>query len=558
MEHREQVGAGGVPGARTELAADIQALRRQLPTLEAVERRRRRLWVVAAVLLAGATLIIVALLLAPDTAAALPDSTVLRVAPAALPAAFLLYVFDQERRLRRLANALVEERVLSTLLNERVRDLSTLSRVGQVVNSVLSTDEVLQIILRGARELTGAVTGSVMLVDRATDELVVEVATGERAAPEGARQPLHTGVAGRVAETRQALLIQGDVVDTQVEQRRPRRRPGGSSVIAPMVANEEVVGVLALERQLGGSDFTQWELRAVSLFADHAATAVTNAQRYDAERENVARLADMVEQRSEFVATLVHDLKAPLGSILGQTRHLATRGEVLGPEGRRAAVTRIELASEDLLAMIDEVLRSASFEPTRPVRPRRVEVEPILAEAVEEAQTMAAARDGQPRAIRVRIAQGLSARTDPTALGSVLQNLLENAVRYSPPGSPVDVEARVRDNVLEVAVSDQGRGIAPEDQERIFERFRRERPGEAEGVGLGLYIARSLVTAQGGDIEVASSPGNGATFRVRLPDTGDVPPPPPLAPPSPSPPAAPPAPPATGTAPPPPPPPPPA
>ncbi len=532
MEHEQRTAPARPPGTRDELAADIQSLRRQLPTLEAVERRRRRLWVVAAVLLVALAAITLVLLVVPDAADGLPDSVLLRLTPAVVPLTFLLYVFDQERRLRRLADALIDEQVLSTLLNERVRDLSTLSRVGQVVNSVLSTDEVLQIILRGARELTGAVTGSVMLVDREAAELVVEVATGERAAPEGARQPLHTGVAGRVAETRQALLIRGDVVDTQVEQRQPRRRPGGSSVIAPMVANDEVVGVLALERELGSSDFTQWELRAVSLFADHAATAVTNAQRYDAERENVARLADMVEQRSEFVARLVHDLKGPLGSILGETRTLATRGEVLEPDGRRAAVTRIELASEDLLAMIDEVLRSASFEAARPVRSRRVPIEPVLADVVAAAQTMAAARDGQPRAIRVRIAQGLQARTDPTALRSVLENLLENAVRYSPPGTPVDVEARIREGALEVAVSDQGRGIAQEDQERIFERFRRERPGEAEGVGLGLYIARSLVTAQGGDIHVSSSPGNGATFRVRLPDGGASEPPPPPPPPS--------------------------
>ena len=511
------------------LAAEIQALRRRLPTLDAVERRRRRLWVVAALLLLATAGMVVALLVAPDVTGQLGASPVVQVAVVVVVVAFLLWVFDQERRLRRLTQALVDELVLSSQLNERVRDLSTLSRVGQVVNSNLTTDEVLRIILRGARELTGAVKGSVMLVDRATDELVVEVATGERAAPVGARQPLHTGVAGRVAETRQALLISGDVRDTQVEQRRPREGGGGSSVIAPMIANDVVVGVLALEREQGQHDFSQMELRAVSLFANHAATAVTNAQRYEAEQENVARLAELVEQRSGVVATLVHDLKAPLSSILGDTRLLATRGEALGPQERREAVTRIELASEDLLGMIDEVLDTASFAPDRRARSQRIALEPLLAAVVEDAQELAAARDGRPRAIRVRVAEGTTARTDPDALRSVLENLLENAVRYSPAGTPVEVTARVRSGVLEVAVSDQGRGIAPKDQEGIFERFRQEQPGgQAEGVGLGLYIARSLVTAQGGDITVESTQGSGATFRVRLPEPdGEAPPPPP-------------------------------
>lgn len=523
-------------GNAPKLDADIQALRRRLPTMEAVERRRRHLWLVAAILLAATSAMVLVLLLVPGTEGLLPDNIFLRAGAGIVSLTYLVYVFDQDRRLRKLARTLLDERILSSLLNERVRDLSTLSRIGQVVNSVLTTDEVLQIILRGARELTGAVKGSVMLVDRATDELVVEVATGEHAAPLGARQPLHTGVAGHVAETREALLITGDVSDSQVEERRPRRRPGGSSVIAPMMANDDVVGILALERELGESDFNQWELRAVSLFANHAATAVTNAQRYEAERDNVARLADMIERRSDVVATLVQDLKGPLTSILGDTRLLSTRGEVLGPGGRREAVTRIELASEDLLDMVDEILDSASFEPTGPSGSMPVDLGPLFDDLVAETQTMAAARDGQPRAVRVRIAQGARFRTDPRALRTVLENLLENAVKYSPPGSPIEVDARMREGSLQITVTDQGRGIPEDEQEQIFDRFRRRDGGPSgDGAGLGLYIARSLVQAQGGRIEVESTPDTGSAFRVVLPEpTGDVPPPPPPPPAPPS------------------------
>ncbi len=507
----------------TELDADIQSLRRQLPTLEAVERRRGRLWIIAAVLLTAASAMVFVLTIVPDASEFLPDNNALRAGTGVVSAAFLLYVFDQERRMRRLSHALVEERVLSSLLNERVRDLATLSRVGQVVNSVLTTDEVLQIILRGARELTGAITGSVMLLDRATDELVVEVATGKHAAPEGARQPLNTGVAGRVAGTREPLLIKGEIADGQVAQRRPRRRKGGSSVIAPMIANEEMIGVLSLEREHGDSDFTQWDLRAVSLFANHAATAVTNAQRYESERENVSRLADMIERRSEFVAALVHDLKAPLTSILGYSQLLLTRTDSLGPDGQRNAASRIQLASEDLLAMINEVLRNASFEATEPVRPEPIELAGFVEDIAEGARSMATGRDGEDRTIRVLVDDGTLARTDPGALRSVLQNLLENAVKYSPAGTPIDVEAGVRGGALHLAVTDRGRGIAAEDQELIFERFRRQRPGEpTEGVGLGLYIVRSLVHAQGGAIEVDSAPGQGSTFRVTLPEHATV------------------------------------
>lgn len=540
----EQAPGGSLQGlAPDELDADIQALRKHLPTLEAVERRRSHLWIVAALLLVAASAMVFILLFVPDAPDLLPESNALRAGTGVISAAFLLYVFDQERRMRVLSKALVEERVLSSVLNERVRDLATLSRVGQVVNSVLTTDEVLHIILRGARELTGAVTGSVMLVDEDTDELVVEVATGEDAAPHGARQALHAGVAGRVAETREPILITGDVAEDQVNQRLPRRRTGGSSIISPMLVNEELIGVLALERRHGAADFTQWELRAVSLFANHAATAVTNAKRYESERENVSRLADMIERRSEFVATLVHDLKAPLTAILGYTKLLATKAEALGEQGRANAVQRIESSSQDLLHMVNDVLRSASFEAAEPVRTEPIKLVPFLHDLVESIQTMAAARDGQPRAIRVHAPDGISIHSDPSALRSVLQNLLENAVKYSPPGAPIELEVRSVDEGLQFVIRDHGRGIPPEEQELIFERFRRRRPGEAaEGVGLGLYIVRSLVQAQGGEIEIESTVGQGSTFRVTIPErqpthpdtdvpappgTGTPPPPPP-------------------------------
>lgn len=562
-----QPDGGSLHGlAPDELDADIQALRKRLPTLEAVERRRGHLWAVAALLLVAASAMVLIFMFVPDASALLPDNNALRAASGVVSIAFLLYVFDQERRMRLLSRALVEERVLSSVLNERVRDLATLSRVGQVVNSVLTTDEVLHIILRGARELTGAVTGSVMLVDEETDELVVEVATGQDAAPAGARQPLHAGVAGRVAESREPILITGEISEDQVQGRLPRRRAGGSSIISPMLVADDLIGVLALEREVGAADFTQWELRAVSLFANHAATAVINAKRYESERENVSRLADMIERRSEFVATLVHDLKAPLTAILGYTKLLSTRGEALGDEGRTNAIRRIETSSHDLLDMVNDVLRSASFEAAEPVRAEPIKLVPFLHDLVEAIQTMASARDGQPRAIRVRAPESITIQNDPSALRSVLQNLLENAVKYSPPGSPIELEVTSRGGQLTFSVSDHGRGIPEDEQAVIFERFRRRRGGEtAEGVGLGLYIVRSLVQAQGGEIRIDSQPGAGSTFHVTLPDRqpsqhSDVPPPPspesltgngddapapPPPPPPPLPPAPPPPPPAT-------------
>jgi signal transduction histidine kinase len=102
----------------------------------------------------------------------------------------------------------------------------------------------------------------------------------------------------------------------------------------------------------------------------------------------------------------------------------------------------------------------------------------------------------------------------------VLMNLLTNAIRYSPEGGMIWIRAEQEGGVASIVIADQGRGIAPEDQSRIFDKFERIDPAEPGGTGLGLYIARRLARAMGGDIEVDSAPGQGARFTFTLPASG--------------------------------------
>jgi signal transduction histidine kinase len=109
-------------------------------------------------------------------------------------------------------------------------------------------------------------------------------------------------------------------------------------------------------------------------------------------------------------------------------------------------------------------------------------------------------------------------RGDSERLRQVLGNLIDNAVKYSPAGATVEVRASAHEHIVIVAVQDRGPGIASDDQRLIFEKFGRVSAGNSKpGTGLGLYIARSIAEAHGGTLEVASSPGRGATFTLRLP-----------------------------------------
>lgn len=264
------------------------------PDIDAVERRRAHLWVVTALLLLASASAVILLFYGRAEGGVdelLPEVPFLRYAFLALAIAFMLYVIDQERRLRRLTRALFDERVLTAGLQARIADLSTLTKVGRVVNSVLTLEEVLEVILTSAFELTGSTSGSVMLRDG--DRLRVAASAGEKPAPTDTYIELGSGVAGWVAEQREPILITGKLAADQFPERDGRSRRGrssGSSVIAPLIAGGELLGVLAVERPPGSQPFTETQMRSVALFAEHAATAVSNAYRHGPGRAAPGRL----------------------------------------------------------------------------------------------------------------------------------------------------------------------------------------------------------------------------------------------------------------------------
>lgn len=494
------------------------------PDMDAVERRRAHLWTVAGVLLVSLSAAVLVLFLGQglDTDQLLPEAPMLRYAFLGLSVAFMLYVVDQERRLRQLTRELFDERVLTASLQARIADLATLTKVGRVVNSVLTLEEVLEVILTSAFELTGATNGSVMLEEHG--ELRVAASAGERPAPLGAVVQLGDGVAGWVAEKQEPLLINGALSTSQFpSKRRAPRSRSRSSVIAPLIAGGELLGVLAVERPSETEAFAGTQLRSVALFAEHAATAVSNAYRYGKERDTAQQLADVLEKRAEFVATMVHELKTPLTVIIGFTSLLENKWDTLG-EGRRGDIlASVRGQAERLRGMVDEVLRTASAEAGADMRHQPVDLSLLLTALIESTAALAEERESQERLIRLRGADEVAIVSgDPDGLYRVFENLLENAVKYSPPGSPIEVTIARQDDEIRVHITDHGDGIPEEDVEIIFERFRRTTRTVAGGVGLGLYIVRALVQSHGGRVWVRSTVGEGTTFTVALPQVRDA------------------------------------
>ena len=433
----------------------------------------------------------------------------------------LLFVLRKERNLRRVTTQLVDEQVLSAALSNRLTEISALSEIGKAVNTTLDLDDVLALIISSANDLLGGTEGSIMLIDDDKRELRVVSYQGPHVelVMKG-RATVGQGISGTVAQRRQPMLLQGDdVPDRPTKPGEERRRKINSAMCVPLIRQDELLGVLNLSETAGLRRFTEHDLSALGLFADHAAIAIGNAKMYEAERETVARLEELDRMKSDFVATVSHELKTPLTAIIGAAKTLSKRGPSMQPDQQALFMEMIERQGNRLLRLVDDVLTAARMETGQQTMKREELDLRSLAEAVREEMSLIDA--GKDRNIIIETEpERPMVWGDRTAVQQIMVNLVENALKYSPPDKPVRITLVEvsKESVLEV--SDQGQGMDKKQLEDIFERFRQLDQSSTRpvgGFGLGLYIVKNLINGHGGQIEVESEPNVGTTFRVRLP-----------------------------------------
>jgi PAS domain S-box-containing protein len=223
--------------------------------------------------------------------------------------------------------------------------------------------------------------------------------------------------------------------------------------------------------------------------------------------------------KTDFVSTVSHELRTPLTSIFGFAETLLRRDVLFGEAERETFLRYIASESERLTAIVDRLISVAQLDAgDMSVHLTETDVGAVVTDVVRSVEEAAGANGHR---FVLDVDEGLSAEADGEKLGQVLAHLLDNAVRYSPAGGTVTVAARRRDDAVEVSVEDEGVGIPPAEQERIFRKFYR---GEAAALGavgagatgLGLFLAEGLVTAMGGTIRVDSREGEGSTFVLEL------------------------------------------
>src|SRR5215468_906421 len=409
-------------------------------------------------------------------------------------------------------------------LTRSVGELRALGEVSQALSSTLDVDVVLNTIVTRANDLLGADGCTIFEYDEGTEQFHLRATRNlEPGLVELARgTPLRKGdqgILGQLPLGRQAVQVpditagsySSPISDALIQA-------GYRAVVAvPLIREDHLIGALTMNRKTPG-EFAPETMDLLQTFATQSALAIQNARLFREIEQKSRELEAASQHKSEFLANMSHELRTPLNAIIGFSEVLEEEAGDLDGGRLVPDLQKIAVAAKHQLSLINDILDLSKVEAGR----MELEITAFdLDSAIDNALTLV-----RERASRRDIALGRAINeqlgtihADERKVKQVLLNLLSNALKFTPEGGHIDVRAAINEGIAEISVTDTGVGIAPEDQETIFEEFRQVGTADkkVEGTGLRLALARKFIELHGGRIWVKSQIGQGSTFTFTLP-----------------------------------------
>jgi signal transduction histidine kinase len=408
-----------------------------------------------------------------------------------------------------------EAEALRDELGRRVDVLEATNRCARALGSSLEVDQAFGAFIRELRGLIDFDRVTIVLVEGGRAEVMAVAGRGtDTVFPPGSARPVRGSVLEEVLEGR--LVYRPTMEPDRYPEEEDLLALGlQSRLLAPLPVGPRTIGMLGLVRAEQDA-FSPEEIELVAVLGRLVATAVQNIRAYEAERTTADELRRLSALRADFVSLVSHELRSPMAAVIGAARTLQERWRELSAGQRQSFLELIGDETSRLADLIGDVLDTSRIEAgTFSFTFSDVDLAEVLRDVV-------AAADLAQDEVRVRAEVNGTlprVRGDRVRLHQVVQNLVDNAVKYSPTGAEVRVTAATDDGHVRVAVEDDGPGIPLADHKLIFEKFGRAgvEGGTKPGTGLGLFIARSIAEAHGGSLEVDSAPEQGSVFRLELP-----------------------------------------
>src|SRR5262249_29886221 len=327
------------------------------------------------------------------------------------------------------------------------------------------------------------------------------------------------GILGRLPAARQPVQVP-DITDGSYSSPISDAliEAGYRAVVAvPLMREEHLIGALTMNRKTPG-EVPRETIELLQTCATQSALAIKNARLFHEIDDKSRQLEAASRHKSEFLANMSHELRTPLNAIIGFSEVLTERmfGEL--NDKQEEYLQDIHASGQHLLSLINDILDLSKIEAGR----MELELTDFDLPTPLDNALMLVRERAQRRTLRLskEVDAGVGQiQGDERKIRQVVLNLLSNAIKFTPEGGRIELASVPKDGCVEVSVSDTGVGIAPEDQEKVFEEFRQVGTADkkAEGTGLGLSLCRKFVELHGGKIWVKSQLGEGSTFTFTIP-----------------------------------------
>jgi signal transduction histidine kinase len=414
-------------------------------------------------------------------------------------------------------------------LSQSIEELRALGVVSQAINSTLDVETVLTTIVAEAVQLSSTEAGAIYTFDESRQEFRLRATHGMDEAMIAAIRDRRIGAGetaiGKAAAERAPLQIPDVLKESFLVLDIVVRAGYRSFLFVPLLRPNQIVGALVVRRKAPG-EFPKSTIELLQTFAEQSVLAIQNARLFHEIQEKSRQLAEASQHKSQFLANMSHELRTPLNAIIGVSEMLREDAEALKQD--LEPLDRVLGAARRLLALINDILDLSKIEAGRmELHLETFSLVPVIKDVAKTIEPMAT-KNGNRLVIDCPVDLG-TIHADQTRFRQSLLNLASNASKFTEKGTITIAAHQGQENGrdwITLAVADTGIGMTPEQMGKLFQEFSQASSTTASkygGTGLGLVISRRFCQMMGGDITVASEPGRGSTFTIRLPRIVEAP-----------------------------------